>query len=74
MTHEKFLSFFWRVSTTTQNPECLLPRPQKTGNVIALFTDLPTPGWVYLRLVDWVGGVGKEGLLGLGADFLYRRP
>ena len=46
---------------TTQNPECLLPRPQKTGNVITLSTDLPTPGWVYLSLVDWVGGVGKEG-------------
>ena len=49
---------------TTQNPKCLLPGPQRTGNVNTLSTDLLTPGWVYLGLVDWGGGGGKERILG----------
>ena len=48
---------------TTQNPECLLPEPKKTGNVNTLSTNLLTPGLVYLGLVDWGGNGGKERIL-----------
>ena len=59
---------------TTQSPECLLPGPQKTGNVNTLSTDLLTPVWVYLSLVDWGRGGGKERILGFRYDFLNSRP
>ena len=58
---------------TTQTPECLLPRPQKTENVNTLSTDLLTPDWVYLSLVDWGGGSGKERIFVAGSAFLNSR-
>ena len=50
---------------TTQTPECLLPRPQKTENVNSLPTDLLSPDRVYLNLVDQGGGGGKERIFGV---------